>query len=137
KLADDDESDEIDEEEFYLKRLEGGLFTLQSIDQIITWISKDEPKTLENYTFPTSYLLKKSDSENDYFSLSFDQIKEHIETLSNQTGRNIIDANDVETVLEGRDIGQLFRLICLWLSPNFPRKQINLCRKNNPQFLAS
>ncbi|CAJ0749945.1 17144_t:CDS:2, partial [Entrophospora sp. SA101] len=56
--------------------------------------------TLENYTFPTSYLLKKSDSENDYFSLSFDQIKEHIETLSNQTGRNIIDANDVETVLE-------------------------------------
>nr|CAG8539392.1 13438_t:CDS:10 [Entrophospora candida] len=100
KLADDDESDEIDEEEFYLKRLEGGLFTLQSIDQIITWISKDEPKTLENYTFPTSYLLKKSDSENDYFSLSFDQIKEHIETLSNKTGRNIIDANDVETVLE-------------------------------------
>lgn len=41
-LADGGEIESEDEDMFYLRRLEGGLFTLQTVDYILAWVVMED-----------------------------------------------------------------------------------------------
>ncbi|CAG8598044.1 17039_t:CDS:10 [Acaulospora morrowiae] len=69
KEALEDDGETIDEqitEEFYLRRLDAGLFTLQLVDLTIAWVCYEDPK-----------------------------IKEHVEILLNRTGRSLANIKAV------------------------------------------
>ncbi|CAG8478240.1 13480_t:CDS:10, partial [Acaulospora colombiana] len=84
ELEDDD--DEQDLEEFYLRRLDAGLFTLQMIDLTVAWICHEESKV-------RSLLFIKENASNK----SRIVIKEHVKTLLNRTGRSL---DNIKATLE-------------------------------------
>jgi len=40
--AEGEESGEVEEDRWYLRRLEGGLYTLQTVDYILAWVCMED-----------------------------------------------------------------------------------------------
>jgi beta-catenin-like protein 1 len=72
--------DEDDEEEFYLQRLDAGLFTLQLVDFVIAIICNADPKIKEN----VQRLLKLQNS-------SFNDVKEILHEYANNLGSAVTE----------------------------------------------
>lgn len=75
------------EDLWYLRRLDGGLFTLQTVDYILGWICMEDDGVCTNY--------------HSFLHLTSVQVRDHVSVMLNRRSKSL--KNIVETLKEYRD----------------------------------